>query len=601
MSYRAFLLLLEGENKKTKVVLLPKALQLNKLLATAATELKCDQKKLESCQIAYVSYSHAPKLLEQNSLPKETKTVEDIFSDGCTIAFRYPVHYKRAEKEPAEEEKVEQKESEDIDLKTLFSGLSIKTIIRDLQKREKSAISSSLKASTSVSSTSSTSLSTTSSKPKTYSSPIEKCWLFFDINASTIMKRIITKKEEKEVQLWCSLSPSLLNAILMRDTLDCSEIMLLQVLLIWAKAQCKQSSSSSSSTTKSVTKESSSKSSLPSSPSYSSSSSSSSSSLSSSESENSDSEDDSLNKIKIRKEKNKSRRKKLLHKKKMEEDSDEEKEEEKEEEEQIMKLEKVNEEEAKILADHLKYIRFALMSLTQIAGPVTSSGVLTQQQLLDLFQYSSMLSTVSDTSSSTDDESTSKPKKSIVLPTSLKCFSTKKRQSPSVGFSFIWDKSINGSHIEFSADGRTLKKHSDSPDVVVCVGNKPISGKMKCSWKIKVHSLNDEMWIGITSDKFSLTTCYTSSIRHHLSSWHYKDGSRSDANFEMNGVMNTKVPSQYRSGDTLGFYVDVGNGIMKLYKNDVLQSETNTLPKDKTYWPMVALDYTNDWIELLKS
>jgi len=66
------------------------------------------------------------------------------------------------------------------------------------------------------------------------------------------------------------------------------------------------------------------------------------------------------------------------------------------------------------------------------------------------------------------------------------------------------------------------------------------------------------------------------------------------------GAMSSVKPAPYGTGDTIGVLLDCEAGVMTIYKNGVSQSVCNTIPKNTEYWPMVALDYGDDKVELLR-
>lgn len=113
-------------------------------------------------------------------------------------------------------------------------------------------------------------------------------------------------------------------------------------------------------------------------------------------------------------------------------------------------------------------------------------------------------------------------------------------------------------------------------------------------WEVTVHHKGDEMWIGVGTSK-SLPA--SSAIRRHSQSWAYYDGRRGLA-FEIGGRVADKKPAKYSSGDTVGIMIDCDAGLMKVYRNNTLESECNTLPKGKELYPYFALDAANDKISL---
>lgn len=167
---------------------------------------------------------------------------------------------------------------------------------------------------------------------------------------------------------------------------------------------------------------------------------------------------------------------------------------------------------------------------------------------------------------------------------------------------FGWDASArNNADFEFSSTDlstvpavmhRAMKL--GLPDVSIVLSQKKLNAG-KWFWEVQVERLGDEMWIGITDDR-SLVDLYhqsPGSIRLHPRIWAYNDGSRGRG-FECAGKRLERLPEPYMDGDFLQFYLDVKATTLAIFKNGILQATHTNLPANTTYYPFVALDFSND-------
>eukprot|EP00823_Brevimastigomonas_motovehiculus_P005976 TRINITY_DN466_c0_g1_i1.p1 TRINITY_DN466_c0_g1~~TRINITY_DN466_c0_g1_i1.p1 ORF type:complete len:376 (+),score=46.70 TRINITY_DN466_c0_g1_i1:569-1696(+) len=106
-------------------------------------------------------------------------------------------------------------------------------------------------------------------------------------------------------------------------------------------------------------------------------------------------------------------------------------------------------EEKKTMKSFVPLLRFPLLSATELASTVASSGLLEQQQLLDLFTYTATKAALANSGKKT----------SVPLPTSLKSFSTTPRKCLSlVGGTEVYICDYSGASVKvFTPEGDLVR------------------------------------------------------------------------------------------------------------------------------------------------
>eukprot|EP00823_Brevimastigomonas_motovehiculus_P005029 TRINITY_DN348_c0_g2_i1.p1 TRINITY_DN348_c0_g2~~TRINITY_DN348_c0_g2_i1.p1 ORF type:complete len:547 (-),score=147.19 TRINITY_DN348_c0_g2_i1:38-1594(-) len=256
-------------------------------------------------------------------------------------------------------------------------------------------------------------------------------------------------------------------------------------------------------------------------------------------------------------------------------DDDEETEKKSEEEEDPSSIElpEVTEELKKVVGDYIKYIRFPTMPMTLIAGCITSSNLLSQQQLLDLFQYCSMRP-------KDEDETTTSTKKTktVSLPSSLSIFSAKKRVPAESSSDWKFDATINPTYYTVSDKGKTIKRISSESDWKSVPVTKWIkSGVQKIKFKIEQFPASGYMEIGLVFKGFSNYGYYLGQGDQSLS-WQCDYSSSSVIYYNSS---STSYGTKYKTGDIVEMIVDMNKHELRFNLNGVSQGTARTsLPSE---------------------
>eukprot|EP00823_Brevimastigomonas_motovehiculus_P005032 TRINITY_DN348_c0_g3_i2.p1 TRINITY_DN348_c0_g3~~TRINITY_DN348_c0_g3_i2.p1 ORF type:complete len:517 (-),score=133.79 TRINITY_DN348_c0_g3_i2:86-1636(-) len=323
-----------------------------------------------------------------------------------------------------------------------------------------------------------------------------------------IHSRSLFKKIEND-KSWTKISPALLRTLLSRDTLSASEIYIMKALLIWGEAHLSKPKESSKSS-----------------------------------SDNNNNNDD--------------------------DDDDEEVESKEDEDPSTIDLPEVTDELKKVVSDYVKYIRFPTMPMTLIAGCVTSSNLLSQQQLLDLFQYCSMRPK--------DEDESSKKTKAVSLPSSLSCFSVKKRVPTESSSDWKFDSTINSTYYTATDNGKTLTVISNGSDWKTVPTTKWIkSGITKIKFKIEKFISGSYWEIGLVYRSFSNYEYYLGQNNQAVS---WQSDSSSSSVIYYNGSSTTYGKS-YKAGDIVEMIIDMNKHELRFNLNGVSQGSARTdLPSE---------------------
>jgi len=194
--------------------------------------------------------------------------------------------------------------------------------------------------------------------------------------------------------------------------------------------------------------------------------------------------------------------------------------------------------------DLVKYIRFPLMEITQVASVVAPSGLLEQSQLVGLFSYVSV------------------PDPSVREKMPDPGFPTTKREG---GGGFSWDTKKHGHNVTLSNGNLTATTSSSSWANSLVLGNKEFKSGNHY-WELKLDYSTDDM-AGVCSPNINPDT---SSAYSSCGSqcWFVHHGSGT-----YGGTIGTKtsLDCQSRTGDTLGICLtwNKSNSTfdMSVYKN----------------------------------
>jgi len=156
---------------------------------------------------------------------------------------------------------------------------------------------------------------------------------------------------------------------------------------------------------------------------------------------------------------------------------------------------------------------------------------------------------------------------------------------------------VNNSYFEFNKGSLKIRKISNSPDASIAILKRKItSGIAYCEFSIKVK--NDEMWIGVTTDKDETATITGWSIINNKKTWAYNDRRTGLEYGEIPGIPAPK----YSQGDRIGVFVDKDKGVVEFFNNGtpVGSSESAIIPAEKPVWFFVMTDALNDTVEIVE-
>jgi len=156
-----------------------------------------------------------------------------------------------------------------------------------------------------------------------------------------------------------------------------------------------------------------------------------------------------------------------------------------------------------------------------------------------------------------------------------------------------WEEQ-NSVQVGFDIDKRTVTKKDNFPDISLVFSNRRIVGKNLCTFSI--HSMSDEMLIGITDSIPLLKLSSAHGLTLHKNTWAYFDGSRYSG-VQLAGTLH-KGPKGYREGDKVGIYVDREEGLLVFYLNGICQHSSRVLPSDKELTYFVMLDAKQDKVHI---
>eukprot|EP00823_Brevimastigomonas_motovehiculus_P004356 TRINITY_DN285_c0_g1_i8.p1 TRINITY_DN285_c0_g1~~TRINITY_DN285_c0_g1_i8.p1 ORF type:complete len:632 (-),score=205.96 TRINITY_DN285_c0_g1_i8:226-2121(-) len=530
---------------------------------------KCSERAKEKAEeqknASTNSFSSSSSLSSSASSSSHSKRiVKDVLSDGCVLLFHYPVLYFRRDIEKddeSEEKESKERQKEDDDSKR-FKGLKEDTILSLLSKHETEAITVAQMKKAKKSK------AKEKEKAKEKQSRMQVWWEFFDIHCGKLLRKV------EDNSAFLSISPSLLSVILGRDSLSATELTLLRALIYWGMNQASSSSSPSSSSSCSSCSTQSSQIKETEKP---------------KEKETKQSKVDNANKKgedddEVDSKKNqafskvKHKTKRKSKKKHVTEDDDEEEESDPNKLDEAMDIPRVTKDVQTIIAPFISLIRFPIMPLSVIAAQVTSSGVLAQQQLLDLFQYCSLASKTKndDNDESEEDEKealSSKKNKLVPLPKSISSFSAKRRVPPELN---VWQIDKSKLTADYTLKARVLTRITSGTEWRTVPFTKWIaSGVKKIKFRIlQFNPVRDYLEFGLAFSGFASWNDYLGANSQSVC---WQCGASESVIYYNSS--DTAYGSQWKNGDVVTMIVDMNKHQLSFELNGVNQGiASSTLP-----------------------
>eukprot|EP00457_Paulinella_chromatophora_P008459 gb/GEZN01008492.1/.p1 GENE.gb/GEZN01008492.1/~~gb/GEZN01008492.1/.p1 ORF type:complete len:410 (-),score=57.21 gb/GEZN01008492.1/:194-1384(-) len=184
------------------------------------------------------------------------------------------------------------------------------------------------------------------------------------------------------------------------------------------------------------------------------------------------------------------------------------------------------------LSELLPHIRFPCMSVQTVAGPVSSSGLLSEEELLSVFHFVAI----------TDEK----------VRSQLSCpFNTTPREGRGT-IKLQWDAFQPFTHgvYQITNENRTLHKHSNHGSIYIIRTTKPLLRKGRSYWELYLETIvtgSPDLQIGIAASTYSWDSAW---LKSNDSMWIELSGNC------YTGSQVVKTSSPLMTADRLGFDLD---------------------------------------------
>jgi len=196
-----------------------------------------------------------------------------------------------------------------------------------------------------------------------------------------------------------------------------------------------------------------------------------------------------------------------------------------------------------VMSDVVEKIRFPIMAVNKVAGPVTQSGLLKSEDLLAVFQYVSV-----------KDE-----KKKLSMQRGLP-FSTKERQGKK-NYLVQWDpaQSFTNNLYIVTNNGHTARKATSEGTIYILRATKPLEAKGVIYWEIHLDVIvpTNDIQVGAALPSYSWTSAWLQGIGSY---WIDRNGQCWE------GTTSRFSSAALATGDRLGFLMDYKKNTLDFFR-----------------------------------